>query len=375
MAILGMGRISVYEPRGNYQIILEYMEPSGIGALQIAFEQLKKRLAAEGLFDDRFKSDLPRIPRKLGIITSPSGAVVHDILKTLDRRFPNLRIQVIPVKVQGPEAPEMIAAALFLANFRGDTDVLILARGGGSLEDLQAFNTEIVARAIFESQIPVVSAVGHETDYTIADFVADLRAPTPTAAAEMTVPDKIELQRQCRNLSERLHSSILNHIHIFHSVVKGLSKRLTDPRRRLEDFRLRLDDLSGRLQGILQRRIGQERGHFQLWKDRLGANQPRMLISTYKIKLERTYDKLLKTFLIQNNSKVIRIRELSAKLESLSPLAILDRGYSITRTVSDATVLKDSRLASLGQNLEIMLAKGRLTCQVKGKNDHGEEEF
>jgi exodeoxyribonuclease VII large subunit len=375
MTVSGMGRISVYEPRGNYQIILEYMEPSGVGALQIAFEQLKKRLAAEGLFDAQFKRNLPLIPQKIGIITSPSGAVVHDILRTIDRRFGNLRIQIIPVKVQGQGAAEMIESALALANSRKDTDVLILARGGGSLEDLQAFNSEIVARAIFESQIPVVSAVGHETDYTIADFVADLRAPTPTAAAELTVPEKSELQRRCRNLTARLNSNITNYIKMLNSILNGLHKRLTDPRRRLEDFRLRLDDLSNRLLGNLHRRIRQDREYLRLWQDRLGSNQPQVLISKSRIQLDQIHDNLLKSYLIFNKSKMVKIRELTAKLEALSPIAILNRGYSITRTIPDASVLKDSRMVSLGQNLEIMLAKGRLICQIKGKTNHGEKEL
>ncbi len=375
MTISGMGRISVYEPRGNYQIILEYMEPSGVGALQIAFEQLKKRLAAEGLFAEQFKRELPLIPQKIGVITSPSGAVVHDILRTIDRRFPNLRIQIIPVKVQGQGAAEMIASAFSLANTRKDTDVLILARGGGSLEDLQAFNSEIVARAIFESQIPVVSAVGHETDYTIADFVADLRAPTPTAAAELTVPEKSELQHRCGNLAARLSSNITNYIKMLNSLLNGLRSRLIDPRRRLEDYRLRLDDLCNRLLGILHRRIRQDRVYVKLWRDRLGTNQPWVLISKSRMQLEQIYDNLIKSYLIFINSEKIKIRELTAKLETLSPLAILGRGYSITRTIPDASVVRDSRSVSLGQNLEIMLAKGRLICQIKGKTHHGEEEL
>ena len=375
MTISGMGRISVYEPRGIYQIILEYMEPAGVGALQIAFEQLKKRLTAEGLFDEQSKRDLPLIPRKIGIITSPSGAVVHDILRTIDRRFPNLQIQIIPVRVQGQGAAEMIETALSLANSRMDTDVLILARGGGSLEDLQAFNSEIVARAIFDSQIPIVSAVGHETDYTIADFVADLRAPTPTAAAELTAPEKSELQHRCSNLAQRLNLNIINNINILNTKLNGLSKRLIDPRRRLEDYRLRLDDLCNRLLRILRLRIRQDREYLQIWEARLGTNQPHVLISKYKIKLEKFNEKLTKSFIIFNQSNKIRIRELTAKLETLSPLAILGRGYSITRTIPDASVLKDSRMVLIRQDLEIILAKGRLLCQIKGKTNYGEKEL
>ena len=211
MSVIGMGRISVYEPRGTYQIILEYLEPSGVGALQIAFEQLKNKLADEGLFNDEHKRDIPFIPNKIGVITSSSGAVVHDILQIVNRRYPNIAIQVLPAKVQGKGAAAEIVSALELLNRREECDVAILARGGGSLEDLQAFNSEPVARAIFGSRVPVISAVGHETDYTIADFVADLRAPTPSAAAEMVVPEKFTLEHRCKELDTLLKTKINNY--------------------------------------------------------------------------------------------------------------------------------------------------------------------
>jgi exodeoxyribonuclease VII large subunit len=190
MRITGMGRLSVYEPRGTYQIILEYLEPAGIGALQVAFEKLKTKLADEGLFDEKHKNAIPFLPRKIALVTSPTGAVVHDMLNIIDRRFYNMNLQVFPVKVQGSGAEEEIIAALDQLDQKADADVAILARGGGSLEDLQAFNSESVSRAVFASEIPIISAIGHETDYTIVDFVADLRAPTPSAAAELAVPVK-----------------------------------------------------------------------------------------------------------------------------------------------------------------------------------------
>ena len=195
MNITGLGRLSVYEPRGTYQIILEYMEPAGIGALQIAYEKLKAQLAEEGLFDEKHKKPIPFLPQKIALITSPSGAVVHDMLNIINRRFPNVHIQIYPVKVQGDGAEDEIVDALALLNQSADVDVTIVARGGGSLEDLQTFNVERVARSVFESHIPVISAVGHETDFTITDFVADLRASTPSAAAELAVPVKNELLR------------------------------------------------------------------------------------------------------------------------------------------------------------------------------------
>ena len=204
MSVTGLGRISLYEPRGTYQIILEYIEPEGTGAIQLAFEQLKARLSAEGLFDEKHKKPLPFLPRKISIITSPTGAVVHDILKIINRRFSNIHIEIIPVKVQGSGAESEIVSGLDMINTRSDSDVTILSRGGGSLEDLHAFNSEDVARAIFSSKIPIISAVGHETDFTIADFVADLRASTPSAAAELAVPHKIDLSRRVAELTTTL---------------------------------------------------------------------------------------------------------------------------------------------------------------------------
>ena len=247
MSVIGMGRISVYEPRGAYQIILEYMEPSGVGALQIAFEKLKTRLAQEGYFDESHKKPLPFLPQKIAIITSPTGAVVHDILKIINRRFPNVAIDIIPVKVQGEGAEDEIVTGLNLANARGDANVLIVARGGGSLEDLQAFNSERVATAIFNSQIPVVSAIGHETDFTIADFVADLRAPTPSAAAELVVPEKIALSRRCIEYSSVLKSNINNYIKNIRHKLDVIVNRLIDPRKSIQDLRLRIDDVTARL--------------------------------------------------------------------------------------------------------------------------------
>ena len=375
MSVTGMGRLGVYEPRGTYQIILEYLEPSGIGALQIAFEQLKKRLAAEGCFSDAFKKPIPFLPNNISIITSPTGAVIHDILKTINRRFANSQIQIIPVKVQGHGSAEEIAAALELLNARNEADVAILARGGGSLEDLQAFNTESVARAIFASKIPIISAVGHETDYTIADFVADLRAPTPTAAAELVVPEKSDLQRRCNDILMRLRTEFLYYFDRLNLRLNETSKRLIDPRRKLEDYRLRLDDLCERFHRALRLRIRREREHLDFWQNRLDANTPRLFLIKAKKQLEQINDNLVKSLIISNHSKQIKIRELTAKLEALNPLAILARGYSVTRTIPEAAVIKDPQNVALDQELEIMLAKGRLICRVKGRANDGKKNF
>jgi exodeoxyribonuclease VII large subunit len=375
MSVTGMGRISVYEPRGTYQVILEYLEPSGVGALQIAFEQLKKRLADDGLFDEEYKSRLPFIPNKIGVITSPSGSVVHDVLQVINRRYSNVAIQIIPVKVQGDGAVEEIVSAVDLLNTMAECDVAILARGGGSLEDLQAFNSEPVARAIFASLIPIISAVGHETDYTIADFVADLRAPTPSAAAEMVVPEKSALQRRCQEVEALLQTKIRYYFNSLRITVQEVSKRLTDPRRKIEDWRLRVDDLNQRLNRTFANRIRRERQNLAFRADRLSANNPRFLIRKFKKQLDQNHNNLIKSFIILNNSKQMKTRELAAKLNALSPVAILSRGYSITRTIPDARVVKNPQSVSLNQDLEVMVAHGRLICRVKGKSNNGQKDI
>ena len=369
--VTGMGRISVYEPRGTYQIILEYLEPSGAGALQIAFEKLKKRLAAEGCFDETHKKSLPFLPSKISIITSPSGAVVHDILQIIKRRYPNLSIQVIPVKVQGEGAAGQIVAAVEWLNVAKDTDVAILARGGGSLEDLQAFNAEPVARAIFASKIPIISAVGHETDYTISDFVADLRAPTPSAAAELVVPLKSELDQRCKDILMLLQIRINHYFKYLKQKLKEQSNRLVDPRRKLEDSILKVDDLTARLIRIMSHRIRHERKHHGFWEDRLNANTPMHLLNNIKYKLQQNNNILLKSLYKYNQFKLVKIQELTAKLQALSPMAILTRGYSITRSIPGKTVIKDPETVSLDQDLEVTVALGRLYCRVKGKSTDG----
>ena len=309
------------------------------------------------------------------MITSPTGAVVHDILQVVNRRFPNVAIQIIPVKVQGDGAVAEIVAALDLLNTLDECDVAILARGGGSLEDLQAFNSEPVARAIFASRIPIISAVGHETDYTIADFVADLRAPTPSAAAELVVPEKSALQRRCQEIESRLQTKIIYYFNNLKIKIQEISKRLIDPRRKIEDLRLRIDDLYLRLNRTFAYRIRRDRENLAFRADRLSANNPRFLIQKFKKQLEQNYNNLIKSFIILNNSKQIQIRELTAKLEALSPVAILSRGYSITRTIPDAQVVKDPHTVSLNQDLEVMVAKGRLICRVKGKSTDGQKDI
>jgi len=375
MRITGMGRLSVYEPRGTYQIILEYLEPSGIGALQVAFEKLKAQLAAEGLFDEKHKKAIPFLPHKIALVTSPTGAVVHDMLNIIDRRFGNMNIQVFPVKVQGNGSEEEIIAALKELNQTVDTDVAILARGGGSLEDLQAFNSEGVARAVFTSEIPIISAIGHETDYTIVDFVADLRAPTPSAAAELAVPIKSELLQKLKEISEDLQYRMANTIDRLGFNLRDLSQRLVDPRKQIEDWRLRMDDYTARLIRYIQILLDHQKERFQWWIDRLVNNSPAHQLHSLNVIVEQNNYKLIKSFNKNIDNKSARLRELCIQLETLSPIAILKRGYSITRTIPDLDLVYDPKTVSIEQDLEVMVAKGTLTCRVKGKSENGPENI
>ena len=367
MNITGLGRISVYEPRGTYQIIFEYLEPKGTGAIQLAFEQLKTRLFEEGLFDEAHKTPLPFLPKKISIITSPTGAVVHDILKIINRRFSNLQIEIIPVKVQGDGAEHEIVSAIEMLNLRSNSDLAILARGGGSLEDFHAFNAEIVARAIFASNIPIISAVGHETDFCIADFVADLRAPTPSAAAELAVPLKRDLLKRVSELSTLLAMRFVRNLEDLQIRVQEMSNRLVHPNRKIIDLRLKLDDLMTRLVKTFNKTIVQQHKGVKWQTERLFANNPLVRTKFLKDKLDLNHGNLLNYKDIFINTKRFLLREAMAGLHALSPEATLSRGYSITRTIPDAAVVRDPKKVSIGQDLEVTVAKGLLICRVKGK--------
>ena len=375
MKVTGLGRITIYESRGNYQIIFELLEPRGIGAFQIAFEQLKTQLAAEGLFDAARKRPLPYLPRKISVITSPTGAVVHDIINIIRRRFESVKIEIVPVNVQGDEAAASIVAAIELVNRRNDTDVVILARGGGSIEDMAAFNMESVARAVVASTIPIVSAVGHETDFTIADFVSDLRAPTPSAAAELVVPVKRDLVLLCNGLENALKSVIYKYIDRLKRLQVELSKRLTDPSRKTADHRFRVDELTMRLVRWIHSDIHVRKDKLRLWRDRLDINTPFALLKRVNEKLDFINYNLLYYMRIYTNNKNYPLREATARLNALNPKSILKRGYSITRTIPDKIVVKDAESVQTGQDLEVLLAKGAFICRVEGKSTHGQENI
>lgn len=362
------GSISVYEQRGEYQIYVESMEPLGLGALQLAFEQLKKRLEAEGLFDPARKKPLPLLPSRIGLITSPKGAAVRDVVRILRRRFHNVHLTVFPVRVQGEGSPQEIVRALKFFNHKKSVDVLILARGGGSIEDLWSFNEEIVARAIFDSEIPVISGVGHENDFTIADFVADLRASTPSAAAELVVQTRSQFDKHIADLRNALTEQIRYRILVLSRRVHELSARrgFRRPLDLLRQQRQRADEMTSRLALGLRARLEQSRKRYTAAHLRIFRFDFRARISALKIRLERRSTELGKRIERLARIKRERLEKLRVQLEERSPLKVLERGYSI---VTDATgaVLRDATAVALGDSLSIQLHKGRLTTEVKKK--------
>ena len=364
LQVLVRGRLTVYEPRGEYQIVLDTVEPKGIGALQLAFEQLKARLAAEGLFDQDRKKPIPAFPRTVGVVTSLTGAAIRDILAVLRRRWPTLHILIAPVQVQGESAGRQIAGALTALNDLGTVDVIIVGRGGGSLEDLWSFNEEIVVRAIAVSRVPVVSAVGHEIDVTLADFVADLRAPTPSAAAEAVVPVLAEIVERLRELKVRLGQVMLRHCAFERQRLDAGIRGVTDARFRIQETTQRTDEMVGQLREMVQELL-------TTWRERVHGVQ-RDLSSLNPIlaikqglatvpQLSKRLEGQMGVVLVQHRH---RIHATLAQLNTLSPLAILGRGYSILQTVPAGQILRRANDVEVGQELEAQLASGRLGCMV-----------
>jgi exodeoxyribonuclease VII large subunit len=362
------GGISVYEQRGEYQIYVESMEPLGVGALQLAFEQLKKRLDAEGLFDASHKKPLPLLPSRIGLITSPKGAAVRDVVRILRRRFHNVHLTVLPVRVQGEGSAEEIVRALRFFNQRKLVDVLILARGGGSIEDLWSFNEEIVARAIYDSEIPVISGVGHETDFTIADFVADVRASTPSAAAELVVQTRREFDKHIAELRQALSEQIRYRILVLSRRVHelGASRGFRRPLDLLRQQRQRADEMTSRLALGLRARLEQSRKRYTAAHLRIFRFDLRARISALRLRLERHAAELGKKMERLSRIKRERLEKLRVQLEERSPLKVLERGYSIV-TDATGTVLRDTSSVSLGDTVSIQLHKGRLSTEVKKK--------
>jgi exodeoxyribonuclease VII, large subunit len=322
MKVICRGSVSVYEPRGDYQLIVEGLEPKGLGALQLQFQQLKEKLEKEGLFDEKYKIPLPFLPTRIGVVTSPTGAAIQDILNIARRRFANIEIIINPVKVQGADAKDEIAAAIKQFNELKNIDVMIVGRGGGSLEDLWPFNEEVVARAIFASKIPVISAVGHEVDYTISDFVADFRAPTPSAAAELVIPRKEELLSLIRASLERLNNAMLDSLGLFRERLDNLMKSyiLRRPLNYIVQRQQHIDDL--------RKDISVSMGHIF---DMSGEKFSRLI----------------------------------SKLEALSPVSILGRGYSITKKLPEGVIVKEALSLKPGDHIETRLGQGKFRSRVE----------
>ena len=365
MGLVVRGRLSVFEPRGDYQLLVEYLEPQGIGALQLAFVQLKERLAREGLFDEAHKRPIPKLPQRIGVVTSATGAAIHDILTVLNRRFANLEILFYPVKVQGEGAATEIAQAIRAFNQYREVDVLIVGRGGGSLEDLWAFNEEVVARAIYHSRIPVISAVGHEVDFTIADFVADLRAPTPSAAAELVVQSKCELAAELDTLLHRLEQEMRLCLTTLSGKVAALSRSVRDPTTLLGHLAQRVDDLCRRQEGALRWWMTRYSDKFAMLRNRLHLQNPALEAA----RAEETLMALVARGEHALHRMLESCRERTAvgagKLQALSPLATLARGYSIVRKVPEGEVITSTSQLSSGDRLDLVLRSGVALCIVE----------
>jgi exodeoxyribonuclease VII large subunit len=362
------GSLSVYETRGEYQIYVEHLEPIGLGALQLAFEQLKKRLEAEGLFDPARKKPLPLLPSRIGIITSPRGAAVRDVVRILTRRFPNVHLTVYPVRVQGEGSAEEIVKALKFFNARKLVDVLIVARGGGSIEDLWVFNEEIVARAIFASEIPVISGVGHETDFTIADFVADVRASTPSAAAELVVQTRAQFDKHIADLRETLAGLFRYRLLELSRRVHELSARrgFRRPLDLLRQQRQRADEMTSRLALGLRSRLEQSRKRFTAAHLRIASFDFRAKIAAFRLRLERCSAELGVRIEHLLRAKRDRFEKLTLQLQERSPLRVLERGYAIA-TDGAGNLLRDVAQVALGDTISIQLHRGRLTTEVHKK--------
>ena len=366
--LLLRGRIGVYEPRGEYQLIVEHLEEAGLGALQREFELLKARLAAEGLFAPQHKRPLPRFPRRVGVITSPSGAALHDILQILARRYPPAAVLIYPAPVQGAAAAPALAAALGSASARAECDVLILARGGGSLEDLRAFNDERVARAIRRCTLPVVSGVGHEIDFTIADFAADARAPTPSAAAELVVPDRAAclatVARTAQRLTAGMHRELRAHGARFDAVARRLT--LAHPGVRLQQQMQRLDDLTQRLASAARTALHRGGERLAQRRARLLQRSPAPGLAESHARTRDLAARLAHAVRQRLAGIGSRLALAARALDGLSPLATLTRGFAIV-TRPDGTVLRDAAAVRSGDAIEARLARGTLTARVTGR--------
>lgn len=365
------GKLSIYDVRSEYQIIADWAEPAGIGALQLAFERLKEKLAAEGLFDTAHKKPLPRFPKKIGIITSATGAAIRDMFRMLQKRYPLVNVLLFPTLVQGEDAAGEIARAIDCMNRLPDIDLLIVGRGGGSIEDLWAFNEEIVARAIFASRIPIVSAIGHETDFTIADFAADHRAPTPSAAIELIVPDGQELRGRMADFESRLKQSIAVRIESAKAGLVAARNRISPVRQvdRLNRHQQMIDQLELRSQRASRQRLEYSRQQLDTLNTKLLHLNPLSEIKTLSNRLDQLSQSHQMHIRQQLFAKKQNWQMASTRLDSLSPLGTLARGYSVCKDLSGMTIT-DAAAVNAGEKVEVQLLRGWLACEIlKGEVD------
>lgn len=368
MKVLIRGEISVYEPNGNYQLYVTEMHPDGIGSLFLAYEELKNRLQQEGLFSDIHKKSIPKYPERIGVITSPTGAAVRDILITIKRRYPIGQVIIIPTLVQGEYAAPSIVKSIQKANKLKDLDVLIVGRGGGSIEELWAFNEESVARAIFQSYIPIISAVGHETDFTIADFVADLRAPTPTGAAELAVPHINELVERIDQRKARLSRAIKEKVNLSKNKLNTLQKSYAFryPKQLYTQKEQQLDKLLDALQREMKHMIERKQHQLVHVSTTLGKYHPASQVAFQSERYIRLNRQVLKGMVKIMKEKQQVFAATISKLEALSPLRIMDRGYSIIYNHDQQTIIKSIKQVGLGETIKVRLKDGLLDCDIKG---------
>ena len=366
LQVLVRGRISLYEPRGDYQLIVDHMEEAGDGALRRAFEELKRKLDAEGLFDAARKQPLPTLPRRIGVITSPSGAAVRDVISVLRRRFPAIPVLIYPVPVQGKEAGGEIANAIRQASGRADCDVLILTRGGGSLEDLWPFNEEVVARAIHDCRIPLVSAVGHEIDFTIADFVADRRAATPSAAAELVTPDQLEWLARVTQLSARLENRLRHTLSDDQRRLAWLEQRLQQvhPGQFLRQQAQRLDELEQRSRLLIEIKFNRLKSSLNEIHANLQRHSPTQLLGRLELQQDLLAQRLGSAVQVLLAKQRRRLELACRSLDTISPLATLQRGYAIVSQLPEHRILRQAATVKPGDRVEARLAEGTLVCTV-----------
>ena len=364
------GTLSIFEGRGQYQIIVEHIELAGEGALLKAFEELKKKLQLEGLFDDSIKRQLPAYPKNIAVVTSPDGAVIQDIINVLDRRSPFLDLTVVPTLVQGEKAAPLICDALNKVGKLKKVDVVILARGGGSIEDLWAFNNEEVARAIVNCPTPIISAVGHETDFTISDFVSDLRAPTPSIAAEIISQPYSELIETLEGYQNYISRSVISQIDLQRTQITNLIKRIRHPGDKLREISQKLDYVETALIQNINQEISFKKNGLNLKDLSLQQNTPQNKIKEAKVYLQNASKDLLKALKLEIERKSTVLAEIVATLQAVSPLSVLSRGYSIISTEPDGKILSSSNQVEIGQTISAILSKGSIKAEIKSKDEN-----